>query len=85
MKELAQYSVTRVTVSEVNVDCRIELVWELINRVLNALVGNQVRKYRSEYLTRVNDQKCISEFAIIVEKGGKTIKNSLKKGLVRRH
>ena len=73
---MAQYSVSRVTVSEVNVDSRIELVWELIDRVLNALVGDQVRQYRSVYLTRFNDQKFRSELAIIEEKGVKKFKNN---------
>ena len=76
VKDMAQYSVSRVAVSEVNVDSRITLVWELIDRVLNALVGDQVRQYRSNYLTRVNDQKFRSELAIIEEKGVKKFKNN---------
>ena len=76
VREIAKYSETRVTISEINIDCRIELVWELVDRVLNALVGNQVLQYRSEYLTRVNDQKFRMELAIIEEKGVKKFKNN---------
>ena len=75
-KEMAEYSYIRVNISEVSVISRIQLVWELIDRVLNALVGDQVRQYRSEYLARVNDQKFRTELAIIEEKGVKKFKNT---------
>ena len=75
-KNMAEFSKTRVIVSELNVDTRIELVWEPIDRVLNALIGDQVLKYRSEYLTRVNDRKFRDELAIMAEKGLKKFKNA---------
>ena len=73
---MAVYSKTRVIIPDVNIDNRIELVWELIDRVLNALVGDQVRQYRSDHLTRVNDRKFRDEIAILSEKGLKKFKNN---------
>ena len=32
----------------------IKLLWELINRVVNATIGNTVRRYRCQSLLRLN-------------------------------
>ena len=45
-----------------------DLVWELIGRVLNALVGDKVKKYRNNVLFRVNTVAFRTDLAVKSEK-----------------
>lgn len=45
-----------------------DLVYELINRVLNALVGDRVRQFRKDVLFRVNTVAFRTDIAVKSEK-----------------
>ena len=45
-----------------------DFVWELVNRVLNALVGSKVKQYRTKVLTRVNTVAFRTELAVKSQK-----------------
>ena len=46
-------------INEINISLDIgnmdALVWDLIDRVMNSMIGLQVKKYRSDKMARVND------------------------------
>ena len=46
---------------------RISLVWDLIDRVLNASIGDLVKQYRQLKLTRVNDVSFRKQIAVKCE------------------
>ena len=45
----------------------VKLLWELINRVVNATIGNKVRKYRCQSLLRLNTVAFRTELVVTSE------------------
>ena len=58
----------RVKVPHLHDEDLIHIVWELIERVLNATVGEFVRNYRRQVLVRVNTVAFRTELAVKSEK-----------------
>ena len=42
----------------------VNLLWELINRVINTTIGNKVRRYRRQTLSRLNTVVFRTELAV---------------------
>ena len=49
-------------------DDKSMLTWDLISRVLNVVVGERVRSYRSKSLTRLNDVNFRKRISVKCEK-----------------
>ena len=55
MGQLCDLSQTRVKDESIIRQVRIDIIWELVNRIINAKIGGVTKKYRPQALTRVND------------------------------
>ena len=53
--DICHTTVTRLPKIKMDMNDRHHLVWDLVDRVLNANIGQMVRLYRQRKLTRVND------------------------------
>lgn len=52
LMNISKSRVTTVKLTDMN---RYEIIIDILNRVSNAKIGNTIRNYRSQNLTRVND------------------------------
>ena len=60
-----------------NDEIRKEIAMDILNRVSNAKIGNTIRNFRSNNLTRVNDVKFRTNLAVLsVKKEKKTTKEN---------
>ena len=67
VNDICDTTVTRLPKLKIDMEDRIQLIWDLENRVLNANIGKMVRLYRQRKLTRVNDVTFRKELAVKCE------------------
>ena len=65
--DICHATVTRLPKIKIDMDDRHHLVWDLVDRVLNANIGQMVRLYQQRKLTRVNDVTFLKELAVKYE------------------
>ena len=65
--DICHATVTRLPKIKMDMDDRQILVWDLVDRVLNANIGQMVRLYRQRKLTRVNDVTFRKQLAVKCE------------------
>ena len=76
MNLLVKTSNTRVVSMVLNNEDRLDVFLEILNRVSNAKIGNTVRQYRTNALTRVNDVKFRTELSVLSVKKEKVVKGN---------
>ena len=57
-------SVQRVKDNSLTISIRKKLIWELLNKICNALFGRVIRNYRENNLKRCNDVNLRTEIAV---------------------
>ena len=65
MNTLVNTSNVRVVSDVLNNEDRLGIFLEILNRLSNAKIGNTVRQYRTNHLTRVNDVKFRTQLAVL--------------------
>ena len=76
MNLLVKTSNTRVVSMVLNNEDRLDVFLEILNRVSNAKIGNIVRQYRTNALTRVNYVKFRTELSVLSVKKEKDVKGN---------
>ena len=66
--EICLTSRTRVKHVALTVDIRKEVIWELLDRIINACFGNVIRQFKENNLKRVNDVSFRTAIAVKSEK-----------------
>ena len=65
--DICNATVTRLPKLKMDMDDHRILIWDLVDRVLNANIGQMVRLYRQRKLTRVNDVTFRKQLAVKCE------------------
>ena len=68
VEEIVVLSVSNVDHDDLTRDDRKYLIYEIIDRILNAKIGALVREYRSDNLTRNSDAAFTTEVGVLAKR-----------------